>query len=831
MAASVRDSTLTTASSTSISATKPTVANGDILVAWVVAYGSVQHSGPSGWTQLAESSLTTPFTTGRASLWVKDDPIAGGEPSTFTWGHDVSDSLGVIIVAVADADTDSPVDGTVPALATTIVSNDTTIDAPAVSPSGSDSLLLCFFGCYPNAGNSPPSWTLTGLTELEDGGTWDHYAAGYQQLASSGSTGTRQGQTANGGSDLALIAGSVAIATGGTAATPVEAEFAQTAPAFSQAASVDATATVAAAQAAPAFTQAAAIDVDEAFTPDVVDEFDRADNPSLGGDWDILNGLLGIEDERAYVTTAGFSIATLDCGSSNGEVRLDVPVLGGEWWLIFRLTDVSNYWRFGTDGSNDYAVQAIVAAGIAVNIDTGVAPQAGDRLSVVADGRDLDFQVNGVSVATVTQSFNAHATDHGIAVFSPGGDAAVRFERFAMQTAPTVVQTPGVVVDDFEVDDGPLLAAAAGQRWQALQGDWEVDGGKARHTTSNGAHGQVVVDGAEPDGALTVNITLADVDTVAGVVVRGIDEMNHILIEPTVGGPGDENKIGVYKREGGTYSAIVDQPMSLVPGATHDLTIWVDGDHFVVRLDGDFLFDFTLDPEDAEEYASGTLVGLYSHRQATFDDGTTRFNSFQWLAGVGAPVIAALAQTAPAFAQSAGVEVGPVEATIAQTAPAFEQAAAVEVDTDPHGPGDTVTAALAQAAPAFTQAASATVGVSAAVGQTAPAFTQATDVGVTVTAEVGQQAPAFTQGMAVDVTTDVTVELEQTAPAFRQSVAFESSADPGPSVWIDLDVTVGEPTLRPAFDVGAPRLRWDVGEPRTRWQVGEPSLVPDRSGA
>lgn len=221
MAATVRDSQATIASGTSIDADVPASAqSGDVLVAATFGYGTDgAMTAPAGWTAQATAGTTSGFNAAtRAKLWVKDDAYNGTD-TDYTFNQGVSDQFGVLMIAVSGADTADPVDGTVPTPATSPHTAEfTTINAPAVSPTGTDSLLLCFYAAWPSNGGG--SWTLTGLTETMDSSTWDFYAAGYDELDAAGSTGTRQGAAAVSG--VAGLAGlSIAIASADTA-TEVE---------------------------------------------------------------------------------------------------------------------------------------------------------------------------------------------------------------------------------------------------------------------------------------------------------------------------------------------------------------------------------------------------------------------------------------------------------------------------------------------------------------------------------------------------------------------------------------------------------------------------------
>lgn len=79
--------------------------------------------------------------------------------------------------------------------------------------------------------------------------------------------------------------------------------------------------------------------------------------------------------------------------------------------LVFRYSDDNDYWKATT--------QALIkkVSGTFTTVATYSAnAQAGDRLTVQLSGSSITVQVNGVTVATATDSFNSTATEHGIMV-------------------------------------------------------------------------------------------------------------------------------------------------------------------------------------------------------------------------------------------------------------------------------------------------------------------------------------------------------------------------------------------------------------------------------
>lgn len=105
------------------------------------------------------------------------------------------------------------------------------------------------------------------------------------------------------------------------------------------------------------------------------------------------------------------SIATTP-SAANTQVALTLRTAGlgaMRSYLVFRYSDLSNYWRLsGT-------VLQKVVAGAATTMGTlGTPGVPGDRISISANGSSITVFRNGVSQFTVTDAFNATAVNHGI---------------------------------------------------------------------------------------------------------------------------------------------------------------------------------------------------------------------------------------------------------------------------------------------------------------------------------------------------------------------------------------------------------------------------------
>jgi hypothetical protein len=166
-----------------------TYQSGDVLV--LFAWGYTSLGAPSGsdltWTERLSDTDGTPF--GGTSIHKVWTAVADASITSFTVANGAADQIGAVLVAVSGADTTSPVD----AAAISSAGFDAVADptSPSVAPTGTDSLLLCGAGVWPNADGTSSFTPPTGMTERADFESWDSYTVASEALTSSGATGTR----------------------------------------------------------------------------------------------------------------------------------------------------------------------------------------------------------------------------------------------------------------------------------------------------------------------------------------------------------------------------------------------------------------------------------------------------------------------------------------------------------------------------------------------------------------------------------------------------------------------------------------------------------------
>lgn len=226
MAATVRNAVQGTGSSNSLSigASGLTTAAGDILYLFTMGYTSF--GAPSGsdvtWSLVDDQTITSPYgATG--IMAVRRGEAPDNALSDFTMSHGATDQWGYILVSVQGADTTTPEDawgvGTGPDDGSGSAADDPV--APSVSPTGTDSLLLCVASLWMR--DDPGAATITvpsGMTALGNTfGAFDYYRGASLGLSASGATGTKTFDNTAASPRASWIAYSVAVKTASAGTT------------------------------------------------------------------------------------------------------------------------------------------------------------------------------------------------------------------------------------------------------------------------------------------------------------------------------------------------------------------------------------------------------------------------------------------------------------------------------------------------------------------------------------------------------------------------------------------------------------------------------------
>lgn len=156
----------------------------------------------------------------------------------------------------------------------------------------------------------------------------------------------------------------------------------------------------------------------------MLDTFTRADNASSLGTgesgqvYTVRAGIAGITSNEAYFSDTGGGVlghAVYNSGLANGyfEVLCNGDFSTGAPSLIFRETDLSNFWSWGSDGTT-IVCRKRVADSYTVAYTGSRNVQVGDVFKARCDGSLIYLYLNGTKVATINDSFNSTATNVGI---------------------------------------------------------------------------------------------------------------------------------------------------------------------------------------------------------------------------------------------------------------------------------------------------------------------------------------------------------------------------------------------------------------------------------
>ena len=160
------------------------VVAGDVMVAGVDVRGNPSITPPAGWSLVRMDSIATQM---RQALYVH---VAGGsEPSAYTWSFGKSQSAAGAILVYAGVDSASPIDAHSGAV------NDvgsTAVLAPTLTTTGTDEMLIGFFGVVTAKTFTPPAGMIERSDLTSTGGLYPISASTADQVqAIAGATGDR----------------------------------------------------------------------------------------------------------------------------------------------------------------------------------------------------------------------------------------------------------------------------------------------------------------------------------------------------------------------------------------------------------------------------------------------------------------------------------------------------------------------------------------------------------------------------------------------------------------------------------------------------------------
>lgn len=170
----------------------------------------------------------------------------------------------------------------------------------------------------------------------------------------------------------------------------------------------------------------------------VQDGFNRPDDASTLGKantgqvWTTPLGVWGILGNAAklFTPSGGVDRALINSGLSDCSVKVVFSVTGVNQRVIFRYTDATNEWAFGSIGGSVYELIKRVAGVVTTVASSAVTIVSGDMVKVLCAKGTIRCFVNGSLIFDVSDSSNQTATTHGIFV---AGAIAITFDNFLVE--------------------------------------------------------------------------------------------------------------------------------------------------------------------------------------------------------------------------------------------------------------------------------------------------------------------------------------------------------------------------------------------------------------
>lgn len=157
------------------------------------------------------------------------------------------------------------------------------------------------------------------------------------------------------------------------------------------------------------------------------DTVTRADSAASAGDtetggftWNARLGTWGVSSNKLYCPTpdgGGIQLLTIPAGISDGSVEavFSGGTLGTDKpWLVFRLSDTSNYLLCSAQSTTTIEIYKVVA-GAFTQLATGAYSWVGgEKVRVAFSGATLTAYVDDVQKASGSDAFNSSATNVGL---------------------------------------------------------------------------------------------------------------------------------------------------------------------------------------------------------------------------------------------------------------------------------------------------------------------------------------------------------------------------------------------------------------------------------
>lgn len=167
-------------------------------------------------------------------------------------------------------------------------------------------------------------------------------------------------------------------------------------------------------------------------------------------------------------------------------------------------------------------------------------------------------------------------------------------------------------------------------------------GGGTNHAylVTNTQYSAALIECEDGNGTITARITASPTTDRAktGLSFRATDVNRYlnVVIESTSLFDG----LKIAKQVSGVSTQLASSAFTIVPGATYEVKVVMNGNSIQCYVDGSLAISHTLAGSDATDFdSSHTAHGLYSTRTSVADDGKSRVEAFQFVNSLGETVV------------------------------------------------------------------------------------------------------------------------------------------------------------------------------------------------
>ena len=298
-----------------------------------------------------------------------------------------------------------------------------------------------------------------------------------------------------------------------------------------------------------------------------------------------------------------------------------------QYGLVFRRVDRDNYYIFRIRGDGEYQLRVRYEGEwdtlISWTASPLILPGQVNRLTVVAEGADFDFYVNGQLLDEYSDSKLSEGKVALVVGLDDEGDTGtIEFDNFEVRSPTEISLWPVVLQDGFDADENDWRTGDYSD--ERITGSRSITGGKY-HWEANALDG--VVWWSVPDVASVSDVQLTvDAKRVSGiedgrygVVIGRVDNDNYGFFQVK-----DSQSFKFSVRHEGEWDTVLawTEASSIRPGEVNQIKIIVTGSHYA------FYINDQLVGETDDDRLSRGKVGLAIELDKG-DSATFEFDNFE----------------------------------------------------------------------------------------------------------------------------------------------------------------------------------------------------------